>query len=162
MNEVEAILLSTLFATLAAGIAIGSQRDITARQATISFIRTSEADRDMIEARNVFSRHSRDEAGLGPWALRPLSDEFAKIKMVLNEYEMVAIGIQRGAFDDGTYKLWYKSGVLAAWNSAAPFILARRNATGNQALWYEFEEMARYYRGAPPIPRRRFRWRKYF
>jgi hypothetical protein len=161
MNEVQAVFASAGVAALIAVWAIFSQRAIAARNATIDFIRFGESDRDMIKANSAFSKLSREPAGLGPWASQPTSKEFTSIRTVLNHYELVAIAIHRGTFDDTTYRRWYRSGVIRAWNAAAPFVFARRNDTGNQALWHEFEEMARWYRGGQSMPQRRFFWRKF-
>ena len=161
LNEVEAVLIAALLAALIAIWGILSQRGITARQLTLEFIRKSDLDRDMIKARSMFIKLSRDPAGLAPHAHDPLSAEFKAIKMVLNEYEILAIGIQRGIMDDTTYRRWYRTGILYAWKAAAPFILARRNLSGNDALWYEFEEMARLYRKKRAMPRRQFFWGRF-
>ena len=161
INEVEAVLITAAVAAIIAIWAIFSQRALVARQTTIEFIRNSEADRDMINARAVFNEASRHKNGVGKWATKPLSDEFKSIRMVLNEYELVAIAIQRGIFDDATYRRWHRSGVIQTWDHAAPFILTRRKNANNSALWHEFEEMARWYRGGPKMPRRRFLWRKF-
>ena len=161
LNEAQVLAWSAILATAVATIAIFSQRSIAARQTTIEFIQKSEADRDLIKARELFLKLARDPSGLGQWASQPLSKEFKAIRTVLNEYEVVAIGIQRGIFDDTTYRRWYRSGVVKSWNHASPFVLARRITTGNDTLWHEFEEMARWYRGGPPMPRRHFIWRKF-
>lgn len=161
MNEVQAVIAAAAVATVIAIWAIFSQRAIAARNATIEFIRYGESDRDVIKAHATFARLARDPAGLAPWAAQQTSKEFTCIKIVLNHYELVAIAIERGTFDDRTFRRWYLRGVVSAWNAAAPFVLARRNSTGNQALWHEFEEMARWYRGGAPMPRRRFFWRKF-
>jgi len=164
INEVQAILLT---ATVAASIAVWgilSQRAITARQVTLNFIRESEADNDIISARQLFNDLAMDGDGLGKWA----RDEHAKskeaqaIRLILNEQELIAIAIQRGILDDTTYRRFFKSGVIKTWKYAAPYVLARRTRTGNVSLYHEFEELARYYRGQPPLPQRRFFWGKYF
>ncbi len=161
LNEVQAVIVAAALAAVMALWAIFSQRAISARNATIEFIRDGESDRDLIKAHATFSRLTRDPQGLAPWASLPTSKEFTCIRVVLNHYELAAIAIQRGTFDDTTYRRWFRSGVISAWNAAAPFVLARRNDTKNQALWHEFEELARWYRGGPPMPRRRFFWRKF-
>lgn len=161
-NEVSAVLLSALIATVIAIWGIISQRGITARQATLEFMRATESDRDMIAARATFNRLAKANGGLGPWAIQPLTKEFKHIRMVLNEYEMVAIALQRGILDDTIYRRWYRSGIIQTWNYAAPFILTRRNETGNQTLWHEFEELARWYRGTAPMPKRGFFWGRFF
>lgn len=161
ITDADAILITGAVASLIALLTIFSHRAIVARQTTLEFIRRSEADRDMIDARAKFNEISRSKEGTGKWASKPLSSEFKAIKTVINEYELVAIGIQRGILDDVTYRRWFRSGVIRTWNHAAPFVLARRVQTNNQALWHEFDEMARWYRGGSPMPRRRFFWRKF-
>lgn len=162
LNEVSAVVLTAGLAALIAIWGILSQRTITARASTLEFIRNSESDHDMIKARAEFAKLSRDPDGLGKWATQQNSDEFKHIRMTLNEYEMVAIGIQRGIFEDTIYRRWHQSGVIRAWKAAAPFVFARRNSTGNDALWHEFEEMARYYKGKAPMPKRGFFWGRFF
>jgi Domain of unknown function (DUF4760) len=161
VNEVEALLLGAGLATVVAIWALFSQRAIAARQATLSFIREGQSDRDILKAREVFNALSRHPDGIHQFANKPLEPGFQSIITTLNQYEIVAIGVQRGIFDDTTYRRWHRSGVVRSWEAAAPFILARRRISGNDALWHEFEEMARWYRGAPPMPHRRFIWRKF-
>lgn len=163
LNEVQAILLT---ATVAAAIAIWgilSQRAITARQVTLQFIKASESDKDVIKARQRFNDLTMDGDGLGKWARdeHSKSKEAQAIRIVLNEMELIAIAIQRGILDDTTYRRFFKSGVVKTWKHAASYVLARRARTGNDSLYHEFEELARYYRGQPPMPSRRFFLGKY-
>lgn len=162
LTEVSAVLLTALVAAIIAIWGILSQRSITARQATLEFIRDSERDNDLITARKCFNRLTKDAAGLGPIAADTSTEDFKNVQLVLNQFEMVAIGIQRGIFDDEIYRRWYKSGVIKAWKAAAPFIFARRASTGNDALYHEFEEMAHFYIGKRPMPSRGFFWGRFF
>lgn len=82
--------------------------------------------------------------------------------MVLNDYELIAIGIERGIIDDKTYRRWFRSGVVKDWRSAAPFIMAIRERTGNDHLFHEFEDMARRYLDGKGMPRRQIFWSKFF
>lgn len=163
MNEVQAVVFAAFLAAVIAIWAIFSQRAITSRQTTLEFIRASEADRDNIEARQKFNELANDPDGMGKWARDEHSQSIqAKaIRIVLNEQELVAIAIQRGILDDTTYRRFFKSGVIKTWQNAAPYVLLRRNRTGNHALYHEVEELARWYQGAPNMPRRRFFWRKF-
>lgn len=161
LNEVSAVVATAIIAAVIAVWGILSQRSIAARQATLDYIRETEADNDVINARTIFTRLSKKPEGLGPIAADMTTDEAKQIQLVLNHFEMVAIAIQRGIFDDEIYRRWYKSGVIRAWKAAAPFIFARRSSTGNDALYHEFEEMARYYIGRRPMPRRGFFWGRF-
>lgn len=162
LNEVSAVVATAGVAAVIAIWGILSQRSITARAATLEFIRQSESDHDLIKARAEFARLALEDDGLGKWASKPTSDEFKHIRMTLNEYEMVAIGIQRGIYEDAIYRRWHRSGVLSAWKAAAPFVFARRANTGSDSLYHEFEELARYYKGKNPMPRRGFFWARFF
>lgn len=161
LNEVSAVIATAAVAAVVAMWGILSQRAISSRQATLDFIRDGERDHDIVAARKAFNRLARDPAGLGPVAAQPDTDDFKHVIVWLNQFEMVAIGIQRGIFDDEIYRRWYKSGVIRAWKAAAPFIFARRASTNNDALFHEFEEMARYYIGKRPMPRRGFFWGRF-
>lgn len=158
-----AIIASATMAAVIAIWAIFSQRAIAARQATLEFIRASESDRDNISARRTFNELARAEDGMAKWARdeHADSDQARAIRHVLNEHELVAIAIQRGILDDTTYRRFFKTGVIKTWERAAPFIMARRQRTGNPAIYHELEELARWYQGAPNMPRRRFFWRKF-
>ncbi len=163
LNEVHAILVSALLAAFVAVWAIFSQRAITSRQTTLEFIRASEADRNNVEARQLFNKLAKDEDGLGKWARDEFSpsEEARAIRHVLNEQELIAIAIQRGILDDTTYRRFFRTGVIKTWQNAAPYILGRRKKTGNSAIYHELEELARWYGGAPNMPHRRFIWRKF-
>jgi len=162
LNEAGAIIVTGIVGVVLALITIISQRSIAARQATIEYIQRAEADNDLLLAKNMFNEIARSEQGTGVWVNQPLTPEFRAITSVLNQYEMVAIAIQRGTFDDVTYRRWYRTSVLRAWKAACPFVLARRAKVDNDALWHEFEEMATWYRGGRVMPHRRFIWRRFF
>ena len=163
LNDVQAILLSALVAAVVAIWAIFTQRAISARQTTLEFIRSSESDLETVSARQRFNEAALDPDGLAKWALdeNVRTDEARAIRIVLNEQELIAIAIQRGILDDAIFRRYFRSGTMKTWDYAAAYILARRQRTGNQALFHEFEELARWYRGAPNMPHRWFFLRKF-
>lgn len=164
INETQAVLLAALAAAVFAMWGILSQRDISARQATIQFLRHSERDQAMIDARKKFQELAKSPEGLTAYAAEENAqkDEAIAIRAVLNEYELIAIGIERGVFDDKTHRRWHRSAVVKNWRQAAPFVMALRNRTNNDAIFHEFEEMAKWYRDGKGMPHRRFFWKKYF
>lgn len=121
---------------------IQSQRGIARRRATLDFIMKSETDGDMIKARLRFIELSKDVNGLGPWAAldKEKTDEAQKIKLILNEFELIAIGIKRGIIDKQLYCNWFKSGAIKHWDHAEPFVNILRSRTGNNALYIEFQQ----------------------
>jgi hypothetical protein len=145
MNEVGAVLLSGFVAVAVALWGIWSQRHIARTRATIEFINGNERDRDVMEARRCFIRLAKANGGLAMWAEedKERDEETQSIRVVLNEYELIAIGLQRGIFDEGLYRLWFRSGAIRYWSYAKPFVDRVRARTGNQALWKEFEALAK-------------------
>ena len=148
MNEVGAVLVTGVAAVVVTVWGILSQRAISRRRATLDFIARTESDADLIEARQTFISLARAPGSLAPWAdeAKEKLDEVRSIRLVLNEFELIAIGIQRGIIDSELYRRWYRSGTIQYWTFAAPFILALRARTNNDALYHEFEEMVRWFR----------------
>jgi Domain of unknown function (DUF4760) len=145
MNEVGAVLLVGFVAATIAVWGIVSQRAVARSRATLDVILHSEADGDLIAARKRFIELAKGSGGLAPWAdeAQEKSDQTQTIRLVLNEFELISIGIQRGIIDYELYKRWYRSGVIQHWKHAAPFVTALRARTGNDALYHEFEELCR-------------------
>lgn len=163
MTEVEAVLLTGLGATAVAVWGIISQRSITCRRATVDFIARLESDKDIIDARKKFIELAKKPGGLAKWAdkNKEQTNETQAIRLTLNSYELISIGMQRGVFDPTLYMRWHKSGVLQAWSHAAPFVLALRTRTANEAIYHEFEELARYMKGQH-MPKRNWWLGKFF
>ena len=163
LNEVQAVLLTGLFAVVVAVWTVFSQRGIAARQATLEFLRRSEADHDLIAAKRIFNELAARPEGLAPYAHRTAwkTDQSRAIRMVLNECEMIAVAIERGILDDVVHRRWMSSGFISYWDRAAPYVLILRQLTSNEALYYEFEQMVRWYKGGPNMPQRWFALRKF-
>lgn len=121
---------------------IQSQRGIARRRATLDFIMKTETDGDMIRARLKFIELTKNINGLGPWAAldKENTDETQKIKLILNEFELIAIGIKQGIIDKNLYCNWFKSGAIKHWDHAEPFVNILRSRTGNNALYAEFQQ----------------------
>lgn len=138
------VMLSTGVAALVAIWGIYTQRVIAARRATLDLILKFETDADVIAARKRFIELVKSTDGLVAWvgADKEASEEVQMIRLVLNEYELIAIAIQRGILDFELYKRWFRSGVIRHWLHAKPFVDALRSRTTNPALFREFEAMA--------------------
>ncbi len=112
----------------------------------------------MIRARSKFIEMTKRDGGLASYAdlSNESTEETQYIRTVLNEFELYAIGIQRGIIDFELYKRWNRSGVIRYWTHAAPFIYQLRARTKNDALYYEFEELVRWMKGEAMPKRGRF------
>jgi hypothetical protein len=153
--------------TLAALVAIWgvvTQRAIARRRATLDCITKAEADTDIIGARRKFIELAIcNDGGLAKFAEQncEATEEAQKIRLVLNEFELMAIGIQRGIIDFELYKRWNKSSVLKYWKHAQPFVTRLRARTDNSAYFHEFEQMAGWLRDDKMPARGRF-WALFF
>ena len=159
MNEVGAILFTSVVGGLIALWGIMSHRAIERRRTTLEYLWRNETDHDVIEATKKFVELAKKDHGLIEWATEPQepSDEVQKIRLVLNQYELIAIGIQRGIIDYHLYERWARSATIQAWSFAVPFVAALRTRKKNDALYHETEELVRWLKGNP-MPRRS-RWR---
>jgi hypothetical protein len=134
---------------------VASQRAIGRRQTTLEHLRRSEDDTNLNAARKRFIALAKAPGGLAAWADedKENSEETQTIRLVLNTYELVAIGIQRGIIDYELYKRWYRSGTIKHWQHAAPFVAALRGRLQNDAIYREFEVLVHWLNGTKP-PRR--------
>ena len=150
MADMEALIIGGAGALIAVWGVI-TQRVIARRRATLDFLSNSEADGDLIDARQKFIELAKAPGGLAPWADpdKEKSDETQHIRTVLNEYELIAIGIQHGIVDFAIYKKWHASGVLKYWEYAHPFIAQLRSRTQNKTLFHEFEQMVKWLEKKP-------------
>lgn len=157
MDEVGAVLITGGVAALIALWGVASQRALARRRATVDYITRLESDKDVLEANQRFIELAKAPGGLAPYAEedREKEPDTQKIKVVLNTYELVAIGVQRGVMDFELYKRWHCGGVLRYWGYAKPFAERLRERTGNQALYHEFEVLARWMGNGKP---RRWKW----
>ncbi len=159
MSQASATLIVGFVAALIAIWGVWTQRAIARRRATFDHISRTEADADFIAARRKFVELARSGEGLVKWADKDKekTEEAQSIKLVLNDFELVAIGIQRGIIDEEFYKRWFKSSVVQYWGHAQPFVAELRRRTSNGMLYYEFEQMAGWFDENKP-PRRSRRW----
>ena len=163
MTEAGAILVAGGVAALIAFWGVLSHRAVERRRTTLEFIARSEADRDLIAARRQFIELAKASGGLVQWAEedKEQTEQAQSIRLVLNEFELVSIGIQRSIIDYKLYERWFKSGTIKYWNYAAPFVAALQGRLNNEAIFHEFKEMAGWFKDNK-MPRRRIFWSKLF
>jgi hypothetical protein len=155
LTDAQAILLTGFLAAVIAVWALFSQRAITRRQVTFEHIARLEADGDSIKARLKVAELTV-AGNLAQWAAatHDQSPERQALTTRFNEFELLAIGIQRGIIDFELYKRWFKSGTVRAWHNALPFVMALRNRVNNHMLYYEFEVLAKWLENDTKPPRR--------
>lgn len=52
----------------------------------------------------------------------PVSDERRQLRDQINEYELIALGIRKGVFDEKIYKLWFQNQFIRDYESLEEFI----------------------------------------
>jgi hypothetical protein len=154
--DVGVIPFTAILAAIVAIWGIVSQRAIARRRTTFEHIVAMEADRSFIIARRKFIELSKHPGGLAPWASedKESTPETQSIRLVLNEFEIVSIAIQRGVMDFETYRRWYQLTVIRFWAHAKPYAEALRARTNHPALFHEFEELERWMKNPP----HRYKW----
>jgi Domain of unknown function (DUF4760) len=145
MTQIQAVFITATFATIVAIWGVLSQRAIARRRATLDLIARNEADHDLIEGYKKFVELALAPEGLAKWAdvANEKTTETQTIRLILNQYELVAIGIQLGILDFKFWQRWGKSITVRSWKHASPFVSKLRERVSNPAIYYEFEELAK-------------------
>lgn len=80
------------------------------------------------------------------------SEEAEQLLRQINSYELVALGITKGVFDEKFYKRWFFSQLTRDYQKLVPYIEAVRTRYQNQAYFCEFEALAcRWQRNKHPV-----------
>lgn len=160
--QVFAIAGTALIAGSIALWGVLSQRAIARRTLTLNHMRSLDSDKDMIAARKKFIELAGKPEGLTPWADpgKESSEEVQAIRLVLNDFELIAVGIQFGTIDYEFYRRYNRSTVIKYWYAAAPFVYSVRKQIKSNVIYHEFEEMARWFEDNRP-PKRSVGLRRY-
>lgn len=136
------VIITALIASTVAIWGVLSQRLISRRKATSDLIFSLTNDSDWIAASDQFAKNQQagnleDYANPG----NTTSTEARKIQLIFNNYENVAIGINRGTLDYKIVKENWRSNLMYHWRHGQPFIIKMRTNSGAQTLWKEFETL---------------------
>lgn len=148
-NEASAVIFTAVIAAVIAIWGIFSQRAISRRVFTLQYLSEKEVDKDLIEANKTFINLTKEPEKLLSFGSfnNDETDDAKNIRILLNHFELTAIGIQRGVIDFETFKMWHKTGTINTWNKAEPLISALRRRQENPMLYHEFEALAGWLRG---------------
>ncbi len=117
---------------------------IACRRATLDIVLSEETDPSTIEQRTEFVK-LRDAGHLSQWASpdKTHSDNSAILRSVLNRYELVAIGIDKGIIDEKSYKKWCRSTLVKDWIECKAFVMQIRHNASVPTFYCEFETLAK-------------------
>lgn len=76
-------------------------------------------------------------------------DDRKAILTLANHYELMAIAVHKGAFDEETYKSMEYTTVIRNWNILKDFIEESRTQHGNQTWFQDFEKLAKRWKDKP-------------
>lgn len=163
VSETEAIFLTAVVAALLAVWGVITQRIVARRAATLDFVSRMDTDKDLINARAIFLKTAKEDGGLAVFAdeSKRDTDQVQSIRLVLNECERIAIGVQFGILDREFICRHGRGTLLRDWSLAAPFVYKIRTEYRNPALFHEFEDLARSL-SDDKMPSRSPFWRLWF
>lgn len=176
-----AILLTGLAGSFLTAMTIQTQRSINRRRSTFEMLSRVIWDKDYIEASAAFYHIMKDQKLLmkyydqfsecrslknrGEWECLPNSDKekfepgisiVTSIRSVLNDRELMAIGIREGTFDEVIYRRWWHSTYVKEWKESSALVARfRSEPTGpGPAAYTEMELLARKWEAEGPWTRR--------
>ncbi|MBK4215720.1 DUF4760 domain-containing protein [Paracoccus caeni] len=124
---------------------VAEQRRIARRRTTLEFISKREWDSDYLHNRMEFNRLKNDvETGLEFWVRdnQKNSPQLNVIRTILNDYELVAIGVLEEDLDDDLYRSWYKSTLINDFDKCRNAIETLRARLQNEQIFCRFEALA--------------------
>ena len=145
MNSRLAIAVLTAATAFAvAAFTVREQRRIARRRATIDYLERRKWDTDYLEARQAFLK-LRDEKdrGLVYWATCEDLDrsELGTIRNILNDYELIAIGIRQNIYDEAIYHQYWRGTLLRDWEDAELMVIALQRRF-NPKIYENFKGLA--------------------
>lgn len=87
----------------------------------------------------------------------PISDEREVVRAQINEYELIALGIRRGLFDEKLYKLWFQHQFVRDYESLEAFIARVRDK--RPSVFCEFVWLYTRWKRRPHPENAPSRWR---
>jgi hypothetical protein len=133
-----------IFLTLiGVGITVWRTAVIARRRATLDLLMAEETGQ-RAETRAKFLK-LKAAGPLAKWAepANVSSDESATLRAVLNQYELLAIGIKEGSIAASMYKRWGRTKLVNDWLIFKPMVMQLRQNTHRNTYYCEFEQLAK-------------------
>jgi hypothetical protein len=141
-----AILFSAFAAIIIAWYGVHHQRNIARQRETFEAISARQWDGDYLAKRQKFIElRDKPSEELAGWAApnKQATEEATAIRSILNDYELIAIGIRHGILDEIFYRRWFRSAFISDFQKIEPYIKAVRRNSGNPRVLQEYEDLAR-------------------
>jgi Domain of unknown function (DUF4760) len=138
-------------AAIIAYIAISAQRDIARRRAAIDFFLKTEMDKTVIDLYNDFKEIAPSISSLPSIADFAKTDDCKKARAFLNICELIAVGINEGAFSERVSYQYWGDVLPGAYKDTLPLIKYVRESgdDGNAATYVDLEKVCKKWTGVP-------------
>ncbi len=156
--EAAAKFAPLLTATVALGagviayIAIHAQRDIARRRAAIDFFLKTEMDQTIIDLYNNFKSITPSIASLPSIENFAETEDYKKVRAFLNICELIAVGINQGAFSERVSYAYWGDVLPNAYKTTLPLIKYVRDSCddGSAATYIDLEKICERWIGETP------------
>ncbi len=138
-----------LAAAIIAFFAIRAQRDIARRRAAIDFFLKTEMDKTIIDLYNDFKRIAPSIVSLPSVPDFAKTDDCSKVRAFLNICELIAVGINEGAFSERVSYQYWGDVLPNAYKTGLPLIKYVRESgdDGSAATYIDLEKICKKWTG---------------
>jgi hypothetical protein len=117
-----------------------SSKEVGRHSATLHLLVNMQTNSHWVQNRQKFIGLRSGEDGLKKYALKATEDSLT-IRAALNQYELIAVGIDAGILDEEMYRKFYRGTLLKDWRASGEFIHEERKE--NARYWIELEKLVK-------------------
>ena len=126
---------------------LNHNHEMIRKRATIDILIQENQDNELVQAKRIVTNLPENASFikyLEPSFCGTKESEAEKesIRILLNRYEFIALGIRNGAFEEEIYKRLKYSDIMDTWKNAKPMIMELRRLKGRNTYYQELEWLA--------------------
>lgn len=145
-QEAAALIASAAVAIVLSIFAVRHERQTARSRLAFESLTKKNWDKDYLETRMHFIKLcGEDDMSLAKY-IEQQPDyaglDMSVVRAVLNDYEIIAIGVRQGILDEEYLYRYMRGMALRDWNRCIAFVSALRVRAGNQLIYVEFEGLA--------------------
>lgn len=124
------------------------------QRATVDLIIRQRDDSEYLPSvRTIMELHKKNRCATEfPELMTPGSPEGEALKKVLNEQELIAVGIREKAFNEEIYKQMQYTGIVNLWNATEKMVYFIRKQRQSKTIYRDFERLAKKWKANPLRP----------
>lgn len=118
---------------------------IARRRATLDILLMEETKPELVKQRAKFNALCQQKQGDLSRCATKENINLVDAKLlcsVLNQYELVSIGVRQKIIDEESYRAWCRTTLVKDWMACKPFVTQLRQTTKTPAYYNEFEKLA--------------------